>query len=531
MTSQRLLTANPGRVDERRWPISGSVRVGRNADNDVELPDLTVSRYHAEIVVTETGVRLVDLASRFGTMVNGERIDAVDLHDGDQLRFGDVACAWLEREPDLIPTLVRSIHTPRPMSELLGRSGPGATVVHGAGADDARARLEILIEVGRSLSSAEPLDVVLGRILDLVFRILDVHAAAVLLADNDRLVPRLARLGDGAPSDSLAAAAPSDPAPAVAAAFAEIAYSQTIADWVHGKGVAALFSAAQADPRFTDVDSLAKKSIQGSMAVPLVVRDVAIGVLYVDHRRARHPWNEHDLEFLAAFGGSAAIAIENARLLERLERETTARASLRRFFPPSLLDAIEVDGGIRTVDATVTALFCDISAYMGMCARMDPRELLALLNEWFVVASEIVFRHGGTLEKYIGDALLAVWGAPLARPDDADRALAAAIDLQRAVVAFNATGRWEPIAVHIGLHSGKVAAGNIGSDSYVQYAAIGHATSLASRICSVAAPREIVASVDTLGRLAGPRPEVEVLAPVRVKGEDQELHLVRVAWG
>jgi adenylate cyclase len=165
---------------------------------------------------------------------------------------------------------------------------------------------------------------------------------------------------------------------------------------------------------------------------------------------------------------------------------------------------------------------------------MEPRFVIEMLNEYFqVMVEDIVFQYEGTLEKYIGDALLAVWGAPYQQPDDADRAVQAARAMQRALAQLNE--QWKKrrdlqIQIHIGLNTGKVAAGNIGSPKLVQYGTIGDTTNVSSRICSAAKPGEILISQSTLDKLRDPSLVVEKIPPVLVKGKNQPLQLYRLLW-
>jgi adenylate cyclase len=157
---------------------------------------------------------------------------------------------------------------------------------------------------------------------------------------------------------------------------------------------------------------------------------------------------------------------------------------------------------------------------------MEPREVVAILNRYFPVMAEIVFRHEGTLEKYIGDALMAIWGAPAPHEDDADRALQAALDMRRALKVLNAQLK-EPLEVHMGLNAGPVAFGNIGSADYQQFAAIGDATNVASRVCSLASNGEILISETLRERLRGGY-DLEALPLALVKGKDKPLQAYRV---
>jgi adenylate cyclase len=244
---------------------------------------------------------------------------------------------------------------------------------------------------------------------------------------------------------------------------------------------------------------------------------------------------QEDLEFLSAFANQAAIAIDNATLRQRLADEALKRNTLVRFFPPTAIEAIMDAGGELAVTETpASVVFCDISGFTRLCSAMKPRQVIDLLNEYFPAVVAPVFAHEGTLEKYIGDALLAAWGAPIRHDDDADRAVSAALDMQRAVAGLNAqwtaVGRDIQLAVHIGVATGEVAAGNIGSPQYVQYATVGEVTNLASRICGVAQPHEVVIDEETRRRLRRRDLILEGLPPTRVKGHAEPLTLHRVRW-
>jgi adenylate cyclase len=179
----------------------------------------------------------------------------------------------------------------------------------------------------------------------------------------------------------------------------------------------------------------------------------------------------------------------------------------------------------------VTVLFSDISGFTSMASHMRPQEVVDLLNAYFPSMVEIIFRHGGTLEKFVGDAVLAVWGAPVERPDDADRAVTAALEMQAAVGRFNATraARGEaPISVHMGIASGQAAAGYIGTDRYIQYAVIGDTTNVASRICSAAGPGEILVGEQTRSRITPGVCLLEPAPPIAAKGKDRPVPVHRV---
>jgi len=272
--------------------------------------------------------------------------------------------------------------------------------------------------------------------------------------------------------------------------------------------------------------------IRSSMAVPLKGRDEVLGVLYVDHLSIPNRYSPEDLEFVSAFAAQAATAIENARLYRKLEAEAVRKTSLLRFFPPTVLGPLlqSPDFGAAVKDANVTVLFSDISGFTAMSSTLAPREVVELLNRYFPVMAEIVFRHEGTLEKYIGDALMAIWGVPVPHADDADRAVRAALEMREALQVLNSGLPPErKLQIHVGLNSGPVAFGNIGSRDYVQFAAIGDTTNVASRVCTAAQPGEVLVSAATWERLSSDEFGLESLPPVAVKGKVDPLYLYRVS--
>jgi class 3 adenylate cyclase len=213
--------------------------------------------------------------------------------------------------------------------------------------------------------------------------------------------------------------------------------------------------------------------------------------------------------------------------------ESVSNERLSRFFSPEIASwiAAEPELAVRATGCRVTVLFSDISGFTEMSSRMDPEEVVDLLNAYFPRMVEIVFRHGGTLEKFIGDALLAVWGAPVARPDDTDRAVAAANEMQAEVARFNAeleSLRRPKIAIHVGIASGPAAAGYIGTDRYVQYAVIGDTTNVAARICAAAGREETLVSDETRRWHSGRGVLFDAMPAIAAKGKDAPVVVHRV---
>jgi len=161
---------------------------------------------------------------------------------------------------------------------------------------------------------------------------------------------------------------------------------------------------------------------------------------------------------------------------------------------------------------------------------MSPDNIATLLTEYFTEMVELVFEHGGTLDKFMGDAIMALWGAPMAHEDDADRAMRCALDqlaaLERLNTKWKEQGRPE-LGIGVGINFGEVFAGNIGSDRRLEYTVIGDAVNTASRLCSSAGPNEILISEPFFEQLKQP-PSVETLDPIQVKGKSKKLPVYRV---
>jgi adenylate cyclase len=520
------LILHPGKSGERAFELGeGEHTIGRTKDNQIPVLDKSLSRHHARIVIAAGGARIEDLKSKNGTFVDGARVQARPLEAAHHIKCGDVVFSWLADpgaaiEARALPTMVCDVDDDparRSLGELL-------TIYAEDRTDRARARLEILLKVSELLSSPGDIDEVLGRILDLALAILDIDRGTVLLLDEQ---------GEPQPRVTRHKTPSGDPH----------TFSSHIVRYVLREGVAALFADTRADPRLAQAGSIVQQSICASMCAPLKPRDdrPPVGVLYVDNLVRPDPFDQEDLEFLSAFANQAAVAIDNALLSARLAEEAVAKSTLLRFFPPVAVDEIMRQGArLGAVETEATALFCDISGYTELSSDLAPREVIALLNAYFPIMSDVVFRHEGTLEKYIGDALLAVWGAPWQRPGDAGRAVAAAIDMQRAMRELGARWRRERFAaggapardltIHIGINSGIVAAGNIGSERFLQYATIGDATNVASRVCGAAGDGEIVIEASTYRLLTPGAFRVEPMGPVKVKGKAEPLTLYRVPW-
>ena len=516
--------------------------VGRAVTSDVPIYDPTISRRHAEVVLTESGVRVTDLGSSNGTFLNGAKITEAEAGANDVVTFGKVAfrvkevTAPLPRPHVVAPpdfaspkpgskggvaggTIVRQLPVSGGVPAIVIDQPEGSShlKVRGQSQEERREKkLSLLLEVSKELSKQQELDRLLDKVVDFTFQIMNVDRVSILLLDgkSDELIPRISksRTGD-------ASAAKHVP--------------QSIARKAVEERVAILSDNAAADERFKG-KSILIQSVRSAMCTPLMGSDQKVlGILYVDNLTATHSFADEDLEFLIAFGGLTAIAIENSQLSERIRREALVRSNFERYFSPNIAQVIaqQQDAGrLPSEKRPVVVFFSDIRGFTPMSETMSPDEIARLLTEYFTEMVDKVFEYGGTLDKFMGDAIMALWGAPIVHEDDADRAVQCAIsqleELEKLNAKWKQEGRTE-VQIGIAINFGEVFAGNIGSDRRLEYTVIGDAVNTAYRLCGKAGPNEILISEPFYQQLKK-KPAVEALEPIQVKGKVNKVPVYRV---
>ncbi len=233
------------------------------------------------------------------------------------------------------------------------------------------------------------------------------------------------------------------------------------------------------------------------------------------------PTRSDELGDLEAAIGQAARDLQQGE--QEIARQERVRADLGRFLDRELVEKIVQGehslalGGRRQ---QISVLFADVVAFTPLAESRDPEQVVALLNELFSMLTEIVFRHGGSVDKFIGDCVMAVWGAADGREDHAERALEAASDMIRFLETANVG--WQTkynleVRLGIGVNSGAAIVGNIGSDKRMEFTAIGDTVNVAARLEAIAAPNQILLSEDT-AQLAGDLFETRVLGERKLPG-------------
>jgi adenylate cyclase len=377
--------------------------------------------------------------------------------------------------------------------------------------------LSALYEMSKTLGSVFDLNAIFEKATDIIFRSTPADRVVALLADHDsdedgNLTPIAMRARDN-----------------------RLSIGRTITRKVMRDRVALLSQDAASDEQFAGVDSIVSQGVRSTICAPLMTESRVHGALYADRLDPFAAFKPDDLELISAVAAQTAIAVENARAHERLAREEVARANYSRFLPEYVVkqmlenpESFKLGG----TSQTITILFADIRGFTRISEHVNPEKIVNLLNRYFSAMTEIIFAHGGTLDKYLGDGLMALFGAPTATPDDASNALNAAVAMQRRLLGINRELRDEGLAeigVGMGLHTGEAIVGYIGSDRRSEYTAIGDTVNTSSRLESNARGGEILIS-DATARAAHSRYKLKPREPIMVKNRQQPVNLWEVDW-
>jgi adenylate cyclase len=524
------LTYQDGDTPQSFTFASGEVVIGRSPDCQIVLRDFGISRNHARVLVSESGeARIMDLKSKNGTQVNGVQVVEAPLKDGDRITLGKFELTFgkaLESKvvldegkplSDEAGTIIRSVGE---LSRLLTGSGPSKTAPDARKAPDVQEIeksnriLKVLTQVAETLIAVRPVEEVLHQVMDIVFEHMPADRGFLMLEDEavaDKLVPMVVKYRSSGGSEG------------------RITVSKTITDRVMHDRVSILTSDAMVDPRFGAGDSIRFHGIRSAMCAPLWNKDEVIGIIHVDSPMLTNCFTVNDLDLLTALANYAAVAVERARLNQKIVAEEKKRERLGRFLSPQVANRILAasDHGAELGAPEVrevTVLFADISGFTSMSETMSPSAVALLLNDYLSRMTDVIFKYEGTLDKYIGDAIMAVFGAPLDMPDHAPRAIKAALEMQERLAEWNADRKEGPaFRIRIGINSGNAMAGEIGSINKKEYTVLGDTVNTASRLeSSVAKPGSVVIGANTHAMVEGLF-ECRSLGSFSLKGKSLEV--------
>ncbi len=509
--------------DRQEFELAAFNSIGRHPDNTIQVLDRIISKEHAQITRMPDGRYLLrDLGSLNGTYIRGERVAELILADGDEIALGSTRLLYVDQKADEVPLQRVTIAPATSDSHIRHKVAAESTRDFLPERDmrDERVlrrdyeKLRIGHELAKALGAELDLEKLLPKILDKAFELLGADRGVILLMNSaGELVPRYVKQKDSKQDN--------------------IVLSKTVMNEVIAQKTAVLSSDAMMDSRFSGAHSIIMQGIRSTMTVPLLFGNEILGIMHLDSQIAANAFTEKDLQVFTGIGSQAAIAIQNARLAKKIEQEAQTRVQFQRLIPPSVVDQVVsgqlvIEKGGKLQEATI--LMADIRGFTQMSEKKAPQEIVAMLNEYFEVMVDILFKHEGSLDKFVGDEIIGLFGAPIAIKEPPIKAITCALEMQRALREFNRTrlaDNQEPLRIGIGINTGQVVTGNIGSSKTMQYTAVGDAMNTCSRLEHIAKPGEIIISEGTMLR-CGDKIESVALTPVEVKGKRDKLRIYNV---
>ena len=493
--------------------------LGRSPANTIPLQDPLISKTHAKIVRKGQDFHLVDLHSSNGSYVNERPIASCKLHNGDEISIGRSKFTFTLREiaeisfEDNSQALGTQVLKASSIDELI----KGLHTEQAQKNDLTFGRLQATLKALSELSQINNIELLCEKILDFTKEVLKPERGMVLLYESGdtKNLKLTASIGNTQDTESLN-------------------ISRTIVDAAVENRSGILAADVQSDERFAEAKSVMASGMRSVMCVPLLDKSQVFGIALLSHSGQIGAFTPTDLDLFTAIATGAGMALANAHMALRLARAAQTRQSLERFLSPVLVEQVinnQVSLKRGGDEQEVTVMFADIRGFTSLTERSAARDVVVLLNEYFDRMVEVIFHHDGILDKFIGDAIMAIWGPPLSKRDDASKAFRAAIAMQKELFLLNQErkNRGEnPIEIGIGLASGICVAGNIGARRRMEYTVIGDAVNLSSRLSSIAEAGEVICDAETFQRVGSPSDAIE-LPPTEVKGKEKPVKLYK-AW-
>jgi adenylate cyclase len=375
-------------------------------------------------------------------------------------------------------------------------------------------RLRLSHELSREIALERDLPTLLNKILLTIFKFVRADRGVIFLMSSDgHLVPGASQRRDGTDSP--------------------IPVSSTIMNHVIKERATVLTHDAAMDFAASKGKSMILNRISSAIVAPLLHNNEILGVLWLDSETLAQ-FQPKDMEIVTAIAAQAAMFIEINILGKKIEQEIVNRERFSRLLSPNvaarvLSGELEVKKGGQLV-SECTVFNSDIRGFTPLSEGEKPEFLVELLNEYFELMVETLFKYEGTLDKFMGDGIMALWGAPVVHPDDALRSVSCAMEQMEVLGKFNRK-RMEAgqrgLGVGIGIHTGPLVAGYIGSSKALSYTVIGDTANTSARLCGVAGAGQILVSEVTLSRLQG-KFECEELPPAHLKGKEKPFRIFDV---
>ncbi len=482
---------------------SSGLTIGRLPDNDIVLNHAIVSRRHAQITLRDRQAWIHDLNSRNGVFVNRLRVKEEPLHDRDTITIGPFELTFEDRAAQSV-VLDDSKYFP------LASDGRTMRV------DDVpppTLDLQTFYAIGMRLNQVVDFHELLELVLTEVLRLVPAQRGFLLLRKGNELVPMVIH----------------------AVEQSEVAISGTIVRKALEGGEAVLTRDARLD--FAGSESIINANIRSAICVPLLLEGKSTGVILLDSP-GRDQFSENDRDMVAAVASQAAVAIERARLTQELRQQAQVRQNLERFLSPNVAQALaryvlQYGKLWEAEEQIVTILFADVQGFTALSERLSPHEVQDLLNEYLHEMTDVIFNHQGTVDKYIGDGIMAIFGAPRL-PDEpyneqhALQAVSAALEMQNAQQRL--VDKLDPdkaFRIRIGVNTGLAYTGFFGTHHRLEYTAIGDAVNIAARLETAAEVGSVFISEHTYKFIENSF-VVQEIGELQLKGKEKHVRVYKV---
>jgi adenylate cyclase len=509
------------------------ISIGRGNANDLVLNDASVSRFHCVVKQQEDGtVVIADRGSTNGVRVNGRPIDQeVVIQNGDVAHVGLFSIRF--ESVDDVSFEIRKAEIPAALDRLIRQSqrsfSPASFDTPTGTPEDLIERIKqlerekylltVLYDAGKAIHSKRSPEGITDQVMSLAFRIEGVERGFIMLLDES---------GESTATEVRYREPQAGEQP-------QIILSQAVLERMKRELQPILITDVSGDERFSGSESMKIAGLRSAMCAPLVGSQRLLGILYADNLQKSDAFTQDELNVFSLLAAQAAAAIDNVLAYKHIANQAVQRSALERFLAPQVVEMIAADpeniklGG---VNQKVSVLFADIRDFTSISETMAPDKVLEILNEFFTRVTDVIFDHGGTLDKYIGDCVMALFGAPISKPTDATNAVRAAVEIQRLMAELNRDCRardWPELRVGIGITTGMVTAGNIGSMRRLDYTAVGDTVNVAHRLMAEATGGEILISESTARELDSSF-KVGARKPVMLKGKSVPVHVLSVRW-
>ncbi|MDZ7814649.1 MAG: adenylate/guanylate cyclase domain-containing protein [Planctomycetota bacterium] len=517
----RFIQIREGSNEGQKLFIWDGCEIGRALECDIVIPDRRASRKHARFEYRSDGTWLIDLESANNTYVNGLSVSEKRLEPGDMIRIAGFLYIYSEEHDEAEQTgeisdsrvmMVNDefsstrFKESRSLSEVNNIEGLVKLAKEDPSFDRIVTILRNLFEVSKKLNTIYDLGKLLDALLDDIFRILPNAERGFVMfpTKGGEWVERVvkSRVDDG-----------------------DIRASRTLIERAVERREAILTTNALEDDELKNGKSIIMEGIRSAMCVPLIRsaggEEEILGVLYLDSRNIEHPFGRIDLDILSAVADQAAVAVKNAQLIEEVKRNTELRTSMQRYLSPDVVEQLinkDVDLSLGGSMREGCVLFADITAFTTLSERHEPKRLVKMLNQYFNRMISLIFDNWGTVDKFGGDSILAVWGAPKAVEEPEFHAVKTSVEMQNSLFGLNRDEGWDDfLTMGIGLSAGTFLAGNVGSAERMEYTVIGQTVNLAQRLESIAPSDAVLVSDATFSNI-GRKTCTVTFEPVELKG-------------